>query len=53
MEMLMEKKELKGLIATGVLLLGLFILGFYGAESHKEDMNILSSEEVSEIEKTD
>ncbi len=49
----MEKKELKGLIATGILLIGLFILGFYGAESHKEDMNILSSEEISQTEKTD
>jgi len=50
MEIVMDKKELKGLLGAGILLLGLFILGFYGAETHKESLNILS-EEVPIVDK--
>ncbi len=47
----MDKKELKGLLGAGILLLGLFILGFYGAETHKESLNILSEEKVPIVDK--
>ena len=42
----MNKLEIKGLIGTGILLLILFILGFYGVEKHKSSMNIYSEEDV-------
>jgi len=52
MEIIMDKKkELKGLLGAGILLLALFILGFYGAETHKESLNILSEEEISIVDK--
>ncbi len=42
----MNKTEIKGLIGAGVLLLILFILGFYGAEEHKNSMNIMTEDDV-------
>ena len=43
----MDRTEIKGLIGVGILLTVLFILGFYGAENHKNSMNILTEDDVS------
>ncbi|MBT7077084.1 MAG: hypothetical protein HN930_05140 [Pelagibacterales bacterium] len=46
----MNKSENKGLLATALLLLGLFFLGYYGRDSSSEISNNISVVEDDQLE---
>ena len=45
----MDRSENKGLLATVLLLLGLFILGYYGQDYQSNDASELSKMEDSQL----
>ena len=50
LEFEMNKSENKGLLATALLLLGLFSLGYYGRDSSSEISNNISVVEDDQLE---
>ena len=50
LEFAMNKSENKGLLATALLLLGLFFLGYYGRDSSSEISNNISVVEDDQLE---
>ena len=48
----MNKSENKGLLATAILLVGLFLLGYYGRNSSSEISNNTSAIEGEQIVST-
>lgn len=45
----MDKSETKGLLATFLLLLGLFFLGYYGKDYQSDDTSKFSNLEDSQL----
>ena len=45
----MSRTEKKGLLATFLLLLGLFFLGYYGQDNQSDDASELSKVEDSQL----